>query len=87
MAPGGPGVYVVDMASVKKGILTPAGEWWKHLRWTKRAFWKGERQAGKPRSQEGSRERLNTAQRSRFATTISSTAPRISEHFRPVRVS
>ncbi|HZK99407.1 MAG TPA: hypothetical protein VFC47_05875 [Caulobacteraceae bacterium] len=45
MAPGGSGVYVVDMASVKKGILTPAGEWWKHLRWTKRTFWKGERQA------------------------------------------
>lgn len=35
------------MATVKKGILTPAGEWWKHLRWTKRSFWKGERQAAK----------------------------------------
>jgi hypothetical protein len=33
------------MATVKKGILTPAGEWWKHLRWNKRTFWKGERQA------------------------------------------
>ena len=33
------------MATVKKGILTPAGEWWKHLRWTKRVFWKGERKA------------------------------------------
>ena len=35
------------MATVKKGILTPAGEWWKHLRWNKRSFWKGERQAAK----------------------------------------
>ena len=35
------------MATVKKGVLTPPGEWWKHLRWTKRRFWKGERQAGK----------------------------------------
>jgi hypothetical protein len=35
------------MASVKKGHLTAAGEWWKHLRWTKRVFWKGERQAAR----------------------------------------
>ncbi len=35
------------MATVKKGHLAAAGEWWKHLRWTKRAFWKKERQAGK----------------------------------------
>ena len=33
------------MATVKKGMLTSAGEWWKHLRWTKRVFWKGERKA------------------------------------------
>lgn len=35
------------MATVKKGTLTRAGEWWKHLRWTKRVFWKSERKAGK----------------------------------------
>lgn len=35
------------MATVKKGILTSSPEWWKHLRWTKRQFWKGERQAAK----------------------------------------
>jgi hypothetical protein len=35
------------MATVKKGMLTAAGEWWKHLRWTKRPFWKGERKAAK----------------------------------------
>jgi len=35
------------MATVKKGYLTNAREWWRHLRRTKRAFWKGERQAGK----------------------------------------
>jgi hypothetical protein len=33
------------MATVKKGMLTPAREWWKHLRHTKRVFWKGERRA------------------------------------------
>jgi hypothetical protein len=40
------------MATVKKGSLTSASEWWKHLRWTKRAFWKGERQAGKREAKE-----------------------------------
>lgn len=35
------------MATVKKGQLARAGEWWKHLRWKKRTFWKRERQAGK----------------------------------------
>ncbi|MEJ0071688.1 MAG: hypothetical protein WDO24_26465 [Pseudomonadota bacterium] len=33
------------MATVKKGMFTAAGEWWKHLRGTKRVFWKKERQA------------------------------------------
>jgi hypothetical protein len=34
------------MATVKKGILTRAGEWWTHLRpYGKREFWKGERRA------------------------------------------
>jgi hypothetical protein len=33
------------MATVKKGLLTPSGKWWKHLRRTKRLFWKSERQA------------------------------------------
>lgn len=35
------------MATVKKGMLTRTGEWWKHLRSIKRKFWKGERQAAK----------------------------------------
>jgi hypothetical protein len=35
------------MATVKKGMLTRAQEWWKHLRGTKREFWKGERKAAK----------------------------------------
>ena len=35
------------MATVKKGMLTSAGEWWKHLREMKRTFWKGERKAAK----------------------------------------
>ncbi len=35
------------MASIKKGNLTAPGEWWKHLRWLKREFWKAERKAAK----------------------------------------
>jgi hypothetical protein len=35
------------MASIKKGILTAPPEWWKHLRWVKRVFWKRERKATK----------------------------------------
>ena len=30
-----------------KGHYTKPPEWWKHLRWTKRMFWKAERKAGK----------------------------------------
>lgn len=33
------------MANVKKGNLTPAPQWWKHLKEYKRVFWKGERKA------------------------------------------
>jgi hypothetical protein len=39
--------YASSMATAKKGILTHAREWWKHLRRTKRTFWKGERQAAR----------------------------------------
>jgi hypothetical protein len=35
------------MASVKKGHLRPAPQWWKHLREWKRLFWKRERFAAK----------------------------------------
>lgn len=35
------------MATVKKGTLTRAHEWWKHLRHTKRWFWKRERKAAR----------------------------------------
>lgn len=39
------------MATVKKGILTRAGEWWKHLRpYGKRQFWKRERKAARRES-------------------------------------
>lgn len=31
------------MATVKKGTLTPAPQWWRHLRDWKRVFWKKER--------------------------------------------
>jgi hypothetical protein len=49
---------LTNMATVKKGLLTSTGEWWKHLRSTKRAFWKGERQAAKAAA---SREARDTA--------------------------
>jgi hypothetical protein len=35
------------MAHVKKGQLTAAPQWWKHLRDWKRVFWKAERKAAK----------------------------------------
>ena len=51
------------MARKFKGQLTVSGEWARHLRpLLRRAFWKGERQAGKrlvrtePRSAEGQTE-------------------------------
>ncbi len=34
---------VTKMATVKKGIMTKAEEWWKHLRATKKSFWRLER--------------------------------------------
>ena len=36
------------MSTKKKGMLTTAGEYARHLRkWGKRFFWRGERQAAK----------------------------------------
>jgi hypothetical protein len=40
------------MANVKKGQLTPPPQWWRHLRWAKRLFWKAERRAAKARAKE-----------------------------------
>ena len=39
------------MANAKKGHLVAATEWWKRLRWTKRASWKRQRQADKREGQ------------------------------------
>ncbi|MEQ1951014.1 hypothetical protein ABMA59_06310 [Mesorhizobium sp. CN2-181] len=33
------------MAHVRKGHLVPPPEWWKHLRWVKRRFWRVHRRA------------------------------------------
>jgi hypothetical protein len=33
------------MAHVRKGMLIPSPEWWKHLRSIKRRFWKAHRLA------------------------------------------
>lgn len=35
------------MANIKQGNLTPAPQWWKHLKIFKRTFWKAERKAHK----------------------------------------
>ncbi len=35
------------MANVKQGQTVPSPEWWKHLRWRKRAFLKAQRKADK----------------------------------------
>ena len=35
------------MATKKKGILTRAPQWWKHLRDWKHVFWKRERKAAR----------------------------------------
>lgn len=35
------------MANVKQGNLTRPPQWWKHLDWCKKVFWKAERQAVK----------------------------------------
>lgn len=32
---------------MKKGITVPKPEWWKHLKWNKRVFWKKQRKAFK----------------------------------------
>ena len=37
----------IVMATRKKGHLTAAREWWKHLRAMKRDFWKRERKAAR----------------------------------------
>jgi hypothetical protein len=54
------------MATVKKGMLTAPGRWWKHLRWTKRVFWKSERQAAKQltRQEAASDARNHSAEKS-----------------------
>ena len=44
------------MATVKQGTLTRSREWWKHLRWTKRDFWKRERRAAKLDSKQMARK-------------------------------
>jgi hypothetical protein len=49
------------MSTRKKDVLTVTGKWWKHLRGTKRRFWKGERQAAQ---REASKEtEINRDQR------------------------
>jgi hypothetical protein len=41
------------MANIKKGLLTAPKEWWRHLRSTKRDFWKAERKAAKLAAKTG----------------------------------
>ena len=42
------------MANVKKGNLTSAPQWWKHLKEWKKVFWKSERQAQKRLTRQSS---------------------------------
>jgi hypothetical protein len=45
------------MAAKKKGVLTPASQWWKHLRpWVKRQFWKKERKAARRDAMQQTKE-------------------------------
>jgi hypothetical protein len=44
------------MAHVRKGLLTPAPQWWKHLRDWKRIFWKRERKTAKRQTRKCLRE-------------------------------
>ena len=41
------------MATVKKGVLVPAPQWWKHLKDWKRLFWKQQRRAEKKQIKAG----------------------------------
>jgi hypothetical protein len=41
------------MATKKRGILTAPPQWWKHLRWCKRVFWKQERRNARLEAQAG----------------------------------
>lgn len=45
------------MANVKKGLTVSAPEWWKHLKWCKRVFWKKQRKAFARDNQERVKER------------------------------
>jgi hypothetical protein len=36
----------------KKGRYVKSPEWWKHLKWAKRRFWKAERKAAKQQNQD-----------------------------------
>ena len=44
------------MANVKQGNLAKPPQWWKHLDWAKRVFWKRERQAHKAAIREQTKE-------------------------------
>jgi hypothetical protein len=44
------------MATKKKGILTRAPQWWRHLRDWKRTFWKRERKAAQRAAKKESKD-------------------------------
>lgn len=44
------------MAHKHQGQLTPAPQWWKHLKDWKRVFWKSERQAQKQDTKKREKE-------------------------------
>jgi hypothetical protein len=44
------------VATKKKGVLTPAPQWWNHLRDWKKVFWKRERKASKTETERQTKE-------------------------------
>lgn len=47
------------MATKKRGVLTSAPQWWKHLRDWKRHFWKKERKAAQRDAKKQVKEQDN----------------------------
>lgn len=43
----------------RKGRYTKSPEWWKHLKWAKRTFWKAERKAAKQDDDNDSNWRIH----------------------------
>jgi hypothetical protein len=58
----------------KRGILTPAAQWWRHLKWAKRKSWKQERREARTeaafRGIDGSYRRRGSAKLNRLGRPL-----------------